>query len=212
MAPTSPESSAGGKFFFAAVGLAAVAGALFLLLLASFPYVYAESGSARYAAEHRGEAILELIGAIALAWLAWTCLRRAMAWKFWIGIVAVLIVFAGARSINASRTIPPGAYAIGGGFYAHMEVRPREADTLMYSIYFKRLGRYQMIESQVSEYRFVPPDCLSFYGLRVVGRPAYAMCGYRIPLESYDTTVAESELLARAKKQPGYRADWRYRR
>src|SRR4051812_31461291 len=153
MSPESPTTPASQKLFFGIAGLAALAGALFLLFLASFPYVYAESGSARYAAEHRGEAILEVLGAIALAWIAWSCLRRAMAWKVWLAVVVVLVAIASARSINVGRTIPPGVHPIGGDFYASSQLRPREADTVMYSVYFKRRGQYQMIESQVSEYR-----------------------------------------------------------
>src|SRR4051794_13637245 len=117
MSTESPTTPGGQKFFFGVAGLAALAGALYLLLLASFPYVYGESGSARYAAEHRGEAILEVIGAIALAWIAWSCLRRAMDWKVWLAVVVVLVVIATARSFNAGRTIPPGVHPIGGDFY-----------------------------------------------------------------------------------------------
>jgi hypothetical protein len=62
----------------AVVAVFAVIGALWLLFAAAFPYMYAESGSARYASEHRGEAIGEVVLAAGLVWVAWQCIRRSL--------------------------------------------------------------------------------------------------------------------------------------
>jgi hypothetical protein len=78
-----------------------------------------------------------------------------------------------------------------------------------FGLYYERRGRFERIEDLVGEYRFVPPDCLLYRGLKVVGRPAYAMCGYRSPVETYDTLMEESELLSRARTRPKFRRDWR---
>ena len=104
--------------------------ALWLVIAAAFPYFYGEVGASRYAREHRGEAIAEVLGAIVLLGIA------------------------------------------------------------------------------VSEYHFVPPDCLAFRGLKVVHRPKYVMCGYRSPAGSYDTSTADTTLLAKARAQPPFRDDW----
>jgi hypothetical protein len=41
---------------------------------------------------------------------------------------------------------------------------------------------------------------------------AAAMCGFRIPATTRDTSVTDAQLLSQAKKQSRYRADWRYKR
>lgn len=60
------------------MALGALAAALMLLLIAAFPYIYAESGSASYVYEHRWETVAEVLGAPLLLWLAWWCARRSL--------------------------------------------------------------------------------------------------------------------------------------
>src|SRR5262249_27350783 len=73
---------------------AAVFGALALVLVAAFPYIYAESGSGRYAREHRAEAIGALVAAAVLLWVAWQCMRRSLPARTWamIGLGALAVV------------------------------------------------------------------------------------------------------------------------
>jgi hypothetical protein len=81
---------------------------------------------------------------------------------------------------------------------------PGEIDTVHHHLYYKRGLRYQSIEDLAGEYRLVPPDCLTYRGLKVVGRPMYAMCGHRTPAQAWDTTITEADLLAKARTQPPF--------
>jgi hypothetical protein len=207
-----PPEDGGKRFASGVVGLAALAGAVVLLLVATFPYWYAESGSATYAREHQGQAILMTIGAAALLWVAWQFLRRAMGWKPWLGVVTVVVVIAAAKAYESSTTIPPGIRPVGGPYYVSSQQGPVEADNPIYSIYYKNGRRYWSIESQVADFRFVGPDCIYYHELHVVGYPAAAMCGFRIPATTRDTSVTDAQLLSQAKTQSRYRADWRYKR
>ena len=200
------------KTALAVAAAVAVCAAIVLLFFAAFPYVFAESGSQSYARAHRGEAFAQVVAAVALLWVAWWCARRSLSLRSWAVLVVLLIVAGAFASHRAARAVPAGLQPIGGGWHVTTEHRPAEIDTVMYSLYHERNGRYESIESQVSEYRFVPPDCVLFRGLIVVGRPMYAMCGYRIPVETFDTATTEADLLAEARNRPGYRSDWRYNR
>ncbi|MES2178602.1 MAG: hypothetical protein V4550_12155 [Gemmatimonadota bacterium] len=186
------------------VGIAAGFGALYLLFIAAFPYFYAESGSARYAREHRGEAFVEVVAAAALLWLAWQCVRRAMLPRTRWTVVAVLAVLWGAQALRDYTRTPEHVKHVGGPWYVVAVPQPREIDTIYFSVYYKRPLHFTLTESLVGEYKFVPPDCLVYRGLKVVGRPILAMCGYRAPVETYDTLSAESDLLQRARTQPRY--------
>ena len=200
------------KVVFAIAGVVAVIAALGLLFFASFPYWFAESGSARYARTHRGEAIVQTLSAVALLWIAWQCFKRSVGWRGVLAGIGVLVVMGFVASLRNSYEVPANIRPIAGDFHAVTTYTPGEIDTVMYDLYYKRGARYERIESMAGEYRFVEPDCLWYRGLKVVDRPIYAMCGYRIPIESHDTLVAESEILGRARAQPAYRDDWRYRR
>ena len=192
-----------------AVGAAtAVGGALWLVLFALFPYIYAESGSARYAREHRFEAFAALLGAAALLWVAWYCVRRSFSGPTWLAIVGALVFFGILSRIAEYRRYPTGAAPVGGGWYVVATHEPAEIDTVRYELFYKDGAHYQSIHEMISEYHFVPPDCLTFRGLKVSHRPKYAMCGNRSPAGSYDTTVADETLLGKARGQKGYRRDW----
>ena len=207
-----PPDDAGKRLTSAVVGLAALFGALMAIVFGFFPYFYAESGSARYAREHRGEQFIGAIVAAALLWIAWKFLRQVMGWKGWLVVVGVLVAIGAAKSYTANGVVPPNVQPIGGGFYADTRVGPVEDDSILHTVYFRNGRRYWNIEGQAADYHFVPPDCLYFHGLHATGYPAMAMCGYRTPVETRDTNVTELELLAQARKQSRYRADWRYRR
>lgn len=207
-----PPENGGSRFIFGVAGLAALGGAVVLLLFATFPYWYAESGSAAYAREHQGQAILMTIGATALLWVAWQFLRRTMGWKPWLAVVTVVVVIAVAKSYDSSIKVPPGIRPVGGPFYVSSQRGPVEADDPMYTIYYKNGRRYWSIESQVVDFKFVAPDCMYYHELHVLGYPAAAMCGFRIPVTTSDTSVTDTQILASAKRQERYRADWRYRR
>lgn len=194
----------GIQLALAAAAVLAVGGALALVLLAAFPYFYGESGSARYAAEHRVEAIGQVLLAVALLWVAWLCMRRSLSPQKWatigIGGVAFFTI-----SILADYWKTPGnARPIGDRWYAVTTRAPGEIDTIHYRVFYKRGLHYQPIEDLAAEYRFVPPDCLIYRGLKVSGRPLYAMCGYRWPAVASDTSIADSDLLALARTRPPF--------
>jgi hypothetical protein len=194
-----------------AIALAAAgsaAGALLLLLWAAFPYIYAESGSARYAAEHRGEAVLQVLGAAALVWVAWWCIRHSLTGRSWLVIAGVLVVGIAAKSFASYRKTPDGLRPAGGNWYVVATHDPTYFDTVYYSLYYKNGMHYREVDDLVSAYRFVPPDCFTFRGLTVSHRPRYVMCGFHSPAGSYDTTVAESTLMAKARTQPAYQDGW----
>jgi hypothetical protein len=205
---TRPAPNIGSRIALTVIGVAAGAAALYLAFLAVFPYVFAESGSARYAREHRGEAALQLLAMVALLWVVFECLRRAYTPRA-LGIIALaLVAFFALRSFAAGSKRPPNLQPIGGAWHAVKVPTPDEADTVYFNLYYERRGRFERIDDLVAEYRFVPPDCLLYRGLKVVGRPAYAMCGYRSPVKTDDTLTAQSDLLARARTRPTFRRDW----
>jgi hypothetical protein len=206
---TRPAPNIGLRIALTVTGMAAGAVALYLAFLAAFPYVFAESGSARYAREHRGEAVLQLLAAAVLLWVVFECLRRAYSLRTLAIIALALVAFSAMRSFAAGSKRPPNLQPVGGAWHAIRVPRPDEADTVYFNLYYERRGRFERIEDLVAEYRFVPPDCLLYRGLKVVGHPAYAMCGYRSPVEPYDTLTEESELLSRARTRPTFRRDWR---
>jgi hypothetical protein len=188
----------------ALVAAGAVIGALVLILFAAFPYIYAESGSARYAREHRGEAVLQVLAAASLCWVAWRCIRGSFSTRAWMQVVAILVAISSFSSLTKYTKRPANARPIGSNWQVVAVPNPGEADTIYYRLYYKRGPRYQPVQSLVGEYRFVPPDCVTYRGLKAVGRPMHAMCGHRVPVETWDTTTAESELLRRARTQPPF--------
>lgn len=190
------------------VALIAVSAALWLLFAATFPYFFAESGSSSYARSHRGEAIVEVLGAALLLWIASYCIRHSLPGRIWLVIAALLVAAMIVQSVIAYRQAPVGAQPAGARWYVAAVHQPGETDTVYYRLYYKNGGHYQLIDDLVGGYHFVAPDCLTFRGLAAVGRPMYAMCGYRSPAGTYDTSTAESRLLAKARTQPAFREDW----
>jgi hypothetical protein len=190
---------------FAAV--LAVIGALALVFTAAFPYFYAESGSASYARAHRGEAIGELALAVGLVFVAWQCMRRSLSPRTWTIIGACVLGLIAFEILRDYWKTPEHARPIGDRWYVTKTSEPREIDTVYYSLYYKRGLRYQPVQDLAAEYRFVPPDCVIYRGLKVSGRPLYAMCGYHSPFQSEDTLLAGPELLARARARPAYGSD-----
>lgn len=188
----------------AIVAAAAVAAALYLLLWAAFPYIYAESGSSRYARDHRVEAIGQAVAAIALFFIAWQCIRRSFSGRTWGVIGAVALAAFLFSSLANYWKRPENVRPVGGNWYVRPVPQPREIDTVYYSVFYRHGAHFEPVEDLASEYRFVPPDCLVYRGLKVSGRPMFAMCGYRAPIESYDTTRTEAELLAMAHINPAY--------
>lgn len=211
-AQTPPNRITARQLGWGLLGLLAAGGAFALLFIASFPYWFAESGSASYARAHRLEAIVQVGFAIGLLWVAWHCFRRSFRPTIWLGIGALILAAAGLRGFKESRRPPAGARPAGGDFHFVTVPRPGEIDTVYYELYYKQGSRYQSIESMAVEPRFVPPDCMLYRGLVVIGHPMYAMCGYRSPVETYDTLTEESELLRQARSNPRFRVDWRVNR
>lgn len=210
--PPRPTPSTRIQLLWGLLGLLAAGVALVLLFFASFPYWFAESGSASYARAHRGEALLQLVGATGFLWVAWQCFRRSFRPTIWMAIGALVLAAAGLRGMRESRRPPPGVRPAGGDFHMVTVPKPGEIDTVYYELYYKKGLRYESIESMAVEPRFVPPDCMLYRGLLVVGHPMYAMCGYRIPVETYDTLTEDSELLRMARAKPRFRRDWRVNR
>jgi hypothetical protein len=202
--------SATRKIAWGVAGLAAAAAGVGLLAFSLLPYMMGESGQQTYIAEHQAEIVLGALVGLGLIGVAIYCFKHAMGWKAWAVIVGVAAMIAVARSYSARITVPPGVQPVGNNFYVSSTLRPNEADTVMYHVYYRNGKTYEDIESQVSEYRLAGSDCLVFRGLSVVGRPLYAMCEYRIPVETYDTLMAMPELLQRARAGKRYRDDWRY--
>lgn len=196
------------KIALALIAVVAVMAAFWLIIAAAFPYFYGEVGASRYAREHRGEAIAEVLGAIVLLGIAWYGIRHSLSGRTWGGIVALLVAVAIGRSVVSSRRVPEGVQPAGANWFVVVTHQPEEIDTVYYQLYYKNGAHYQTIHELVSEYRFVPPDCLAFRGLKVVHRPKYVMCGYRSPAGSYDTSTADATLLAKARAQPPFRDDW----
>lgn len=197
------------KLALALVAVIAVVAALGLLFWAAFPYFYAESGSSRYASEHRAEAIGEVTAAGVLLFIAWQCMRRSLSGRTWGIIGALALAAACLPGVSAYFKTPENARPIGDNWYVTATKAPSEADTGYYRLFYKRRAHFQPIEDLVGDYRFVPPDCVMYHGLKVVRGPLYVMCGYRAPIESDDSTVTESQLLAKARSRPPYRYDWR---
>ena len=196
------------RIAFALAALGAIAGALALVLDATFPYWFAESGSASYAREHRVEAVLALLGALALAWVAWQCIRRSFALRWWGTSVAVIVLMGLILSAIEDRKAPERAMPIGGNWHVVSTSEPQESWRVRHHLYYKQGSRYESIEDLAAEYRFVPPDCLTFRPLTVEVR--YAMCGFRSPAStSEDASMTDAELLERAAARPAYRHDWR---
>ena len=192
------------NLLLALVAAGAVVSALGLILAAAFPYIYAESGSARYAREHRGEAILQMIAAVVLLLIAWRCISSSLSNRTWLRISGILCAVFSLVSLTSYTRRPSGIRAIGGGFHVTVSQHPGEPDTVLYRLYHRSGPRYQPVQDLVSAYRYVAPDCVLFRGLRVMGRPMSAVCGHRVPVESYDTTIAESALLAKARQQKSF--------
>ena len=190
-----------------AAALAAI-GALWLVGVAAFPYFYGESGSARYAREHRVEAFAEVVGAAILLWVSWRCVRASFSMRAWMIIGGFLIAVGVFRSVAAYRRAPAHARLAGGNWYVVTTPQPGGIDTVYYSVYYKHAGHYQSIEDLAAEFHFVAPDCLVYRGLKVSGRPMYAMCGYRSPVAAADTSIDESELLRQARLRPPFREGW----
>ncbi|HEX6163500.1 MAG TPA: hypothetical protein VFZ31_09050 [Vicinamibacterales bacterium] len=199
------------KIAFAIAALVAGGAAVLLISYATFPYWYAEPGSARYAREHRLESFVLLLGALALAWGAWQCIRRSFGLRWW-GIAAgALILFASAGAFMEDRTMPDGALPIGGNWHVVSRSAEGGFESVYHHLYYKQGLRYESIEDLAAEYRFVAPDC-------VIYRPttfdtSYAMCGFRSPASNEpDPSMTDAELIALATARPKYRRDWRSQR
>ena len=192
------------KVALALVAAVAIGGAMLLLLWAAFPYLYAESGSSRYAREHRVEAIGQVMAAVVLFFIAWQCIRRSFSGRTWGIIGAVTLAAIVVPGLASYWKRPENVRPVGGNWYVTPVPQPGEIDTIYYSVYYKHGAHFQRIADLAGEYRFVPPDCLAYRGLKVSGRPMYAMCGYRAPVESDDTTQTEADLLAVARTNPAY--------
>jgi hypothetical protein len=195
------------KSGFAVVALVAIGIALVLILYAAFPYIYAESGSAAYARAHRGEAAVALIGAIALSVVAWLCVRRSFALRWWAAAVAIVVVTASVRSMMESRREPEGAQSLGGNWYAVSTDEPREAWKVRHHLYYKHGSKYESIEEFAAEYQLFSPDCVIYRPITSDIR--YAMCGYRSPASSRDDpSMDDAALLEKAAGGPPYERDW----
>ena len=190
------------KILLALIAAGAVAGALVLVFLATF--TMAESGAASYARAHRGESMLQLAGALVLFWIAWRCIRASFSTGTWkrVGLIVVAMI-ASCRVMDYTKR-PANVRPIGSKWHVVTVSQPAEIDTVYHHLYYKRGLHYQSIADLVSEYRVVPPDCVTYRGLIVVRRPKSAMCGYRVPFQTWDTTVTEAELIEKARTQPRY--------
>jgi hypothetical protein len=186
-----------------------VSAALWLVFAAAFPYFFAESGSSGYARSRWGVAITQILGAAVLLWIASYCIRHSLSARMWLVIAALFVAAMIVQSIVAYRQAPAGLQPAGARWYVTVVRQPTDIDTVHYHLYYKNGGHYELIDDLVSEYHFVSPDCLTFRGLKVGGRPIYAMCGYRSPAGASDTSTAESTLLAKARTQPAFREDWK---
>jgi len=198
------------KSGYAVVAIIALGVALVLIFYAAFPYIYAESGSASYARAHRGEASLALLGAIALSVVAWLCVRRSFALRWWAAAVAIMVVTASVRSMMESRREPEGAQPVGGNWYAVSIDEPRETWKVHHRLFYKHGSKYESIEDLAAEYEFFPPDCVIYRPITFDFK--YAMCGYRSPASSRDNpSMDDAALLERAAGRPPYEHDWQSR-
>ena len=194
----------GRQFLLALVAAIAVLAALWLLVAAAFPYFYGESGSGGYAREHRLEAIGQVLLAAGLLWVAWQCIRRSFSTAIWAAIGVTALALLVASFLSSYWAVPEHARPIGDRWYVTKTSQPGEIDTVYYGVYYKKGLHYRHVEDLASEYRFVPPDCVIYRGLRVSSRPLRAACGHRAPFESPDTLTGDAALLARARTQPSY--------
>ena len=198
------------RIAFAIAALGTAGGALLLVSYATFPYWFAESGSASYARAHRVEAFFALLGALALAWIAWQCMRRSFALRWWAAAVGVMVVLASVRSMMEDRRTPEGAEAAGGNWYVVTTEEPKEFWKVRYHLYYKQGARYESIEDLAAEYEFFEPDCVIYRPITLEIR--YAMCGFRSPAANRDDlSMTDSELLERAAARPEFRRDWQSR-
>ena len=198
------------RIAFGVAALAAIAGAFALVFSATFPYWFAESGSARYAREHRVETLLGLLGALVLAWVAWQCIRRSFALRWWTTAAALILFISAGRSMVEDRTTPEGAEPAGGNWYVVTTEEPKEFWKVRYHLYYKQGSRYESIEDLAAEYEFFEPDCVIYRPITLEIR--YAMCGFRSPAANRDDlSMTDSELLERAAARPEYRRDWQSR-
>ena len=117
-------------------------------------------------------------------------------------VSAVIVVTLFLTSLTSYTRRPVNLRPVGGRWYAVASSNPGSSDSITYRLFYKFGPRYQAVDDLVAEHRFVPPDCVSYRGLKVVGHPLRAMCGHRVPFESYDTTLTEAELLDKARSQP----------
>src|SRR5882672_4843934 len=124
------------KIALALIAVVAVLAAMWLVLAAAFPYFYGEVGAARYAREHRGEAVAEILGACVLAGIAWYCIRHSLPGRVWGGIVALLVAVAVGRSIIGYRGVPEGVQPAGGNWYVTVVHQPAEIDTVYHHLYY----------------------------------------------------------------------------
>lgn len=196
------------RALLALASIAAICGALWLLLMAAFPYMYAESGSASYARAHRGEATLEVLAAVALLALAWYGIRHSLSGQVWLGIAGLLVAGIVTSKIATYVRVPDGVRPAGGNWYVVLTQHPTEFDPIGYDLYYKRGLHYESVDDLVTEYHFLAPDCIIFRGAVMKDRAKYAMCGYRAPAGTYDTTMADATLLAKARTQPAYHVTW----
>ena len=144
-----------------------------------------------------------------LLFIAWQCMRRSFLLRTW-GIIGALVVAAVClSSANSYFKTPDNVRPIGDNWYVTKTMAPGEIDTVYYGLYYKHRGHFETIEDLVADYRFVPPDCLMYHGLKVSGRPLYVMCSYRSPIESDDSSLTDSQLLAKARSRPPYEYGWR---
>ncbi len=126
------------KIALAAVAVVAVIAALWLLAYAAFPYFYGESGSASYARAHRGEAIVQILGAAVLLWIAWYCVRHSLSGRTWLSLAGLLVAAAIVQGIVEHRRVPDGVQPTGGSWYVAVVHQPNDIDTVYYRLYYKR--------------------------------------------------------------------------
>ena len=189
-------------------GVAALTGAailLFIALFLTFP-VMAEPGSDHWGERNRPLAILAALAGLGLFALGLTWLARSLTWHGWAAIAGIVLLVAVAKGPRGSR-LSEGSKPVGGPFYATSVSTPGNADTLMHAIYYRTATGMELVHDQAVDIEFVAPDCLTFHDLRVMGYAKYAMCGFRTPARSADSTK-DHFLLPQARLQARYRRDW----
>ena len=195
------------KILLAIAGLTALIGAAILVVTAlflTFP-VMAEPGSDHWGERNRPIAILAFLGGLALLVIAGKLLAKSLTWHAW-AILGLLVLIAAVKGRPGSKR-QLGAKLVGGPFYATSASTPRNADTLMHAIYYRTGAGMELVHDQAVDIEFIGPDCLTFHDLRVMGYAKYAMCGFRTPAKSADST-RDHLLLPQARLQPRYRSDW----